>query len=155
MLLSESSEHVLRALTWIAASPRPGAFVASAIARRAKVPPRYLSKILARLVEAGVLSARRGVSGGYALARPASQISLVDIVTPFEPALGHSGCVFGGGRVCNEVNQCPVHREWGSIRDALLKFLGRTTLADLAAGGEKKKGTRAKCRSRNRRRRSG
>ncbi|MBI2921255.1 MAG: Rrf2 family transcriptional regulator [Planctomycetes bacterium] len=155
-MLSETSEHVLRALRWIAASPRPGALVAEAISRGAEVPRGYLSKILARLVQAGVLTARRGVSGGYVLARPASQISLVDIVTPFEPVLGHSGCVFGGGRVCNDANQCPVHREWGSIRDALLKFLGRTTLADLAAGVKKKtRRTRAKCRSRNRRRKSG
>lgn len=155
-MLSETSEHVLRALRWIAATPRPGALVAEAISRGAKVPRRYLSKILARLVQSGVLAARRGVSGGYVLARPAEDIALVDIVSPFEPALGHSGCVFGDGRLCNEANQCPVHREWGSIRDALLKFLGHTTLADLANRREKKKvRARGKCRSRNRRCRSG
>lgn len=137
-MLSESSEHVLRALTWIAALPRQDAVAAGDIAAGAKVPRRYLSKILARLTRSGVLEARRGVNGGYRLARPANRIHLIDVVGPFEPTLGNDSCVFGGGRACGDRNQCAVHKDWGRIREALLRFLEHTTLAEIANPGGKK-----------------
>lgn len=137
-MLSESSQHVLRALTWIAALPRQAAVSAGEIAIGAHVPRRYLSKILARLTRNRVLQARRGVKGGYRLARPAARIRLIEVVAPFEPTLGHDTCAFGGGRICGESDHCSMHYDWGRIREKLWRFLDRTTLADIAVPAEKK-----------------
>lgn len=131
-MLSESSQHVLRALTWIAALPRQAAVSAGDIAEGAGVPRRYLSKILARLTRNRILEARRGVKGGYRLARPPARIRLIEVVSPFEPTLGQDTCIFGGGRVCGEVKPCDAHQDWGKIREKLWRFLDRTTLADIS-----------------------
>ncbi|MBI2930144.1 MAG: Rrf2 family transcriptional regulator [Planctomycetes bacterium] len=131
-MLSQTSRHVLRALAWIAASSADGV-AAEDIARHADVPRRYLSKILRRLTRAGVLVARRGVKGGYRLARPAKDITLADLVAPFEDAVTGPECVLGGGRLCSNVHRCPVHMTWGGIRDSMDRFLGRTTLAEIAS----------------------
>lgn len=134
-MLTETSEHVLRALHWLASRPRGAAATAQEIAAGARVPGQYMSKILRRLSRTGVLQARRGVGGGYQIARALDQIRLTDIVGPFERPHPDDLCVFGGGKPCGKENPCALHSRWGSIRDNLFHFLQDTTLADMIHGG--------------------
>lgn len=138
-MLSETSEHVLRAVAWMAARENTEAFSADSIARGARVPRRYLSKILARLTSAGILSARRGVKGGYRLARPPASIRLWQLIEPFESSLGETFCIFGAGRRCTSRTPCAFHQAWAGVRNPLNRFLRGTTLAQISDG---KRGTR-------------
>lgn len=134
-MLSETSEHVLRALHWLATCPPGRAATAKDIATGAQVPRQYMSKILRRLSKNQILEARRGVGGGYHIARPLDQIKLSEVVGPFERPHPDDLCVFGGGRSCGSANPCPLHHRWGSIRDNLFNFLNDTTLADMIHSG--------------------
>ncbi len=96
-----------------------------------------MSKILRKLSRTKVLEARRGVGGGYRIARPFDQIKLSEIVGPFERPHPDDLCVFGGGRPCGNDDPCPLHNRWGQIRDNLFNFLNDTTLADMIHGGRR------------------
>lgn len=63
---------------------RGGPMTAAAISRGCKFPPRFLYRILRRLVAAGLLRGASGPGGGYSLARPARQISVLDIIVAIE-----------------------------------------------------------------------
>lgn len=134
-MLSETSEHVLRALHWLATRPAGTAATAEDIAAGARVPRQYMSKILRRLSRNKVLEARRGVGGGYRIARPLDSIRLSDIVGPFERPHPDDLCIFGGGRPCGDNAACSLHLRWGAIRDSLFRFLNETSLADMIRGG--------------------
>jgi Rrf2 family nitric oxide-sensitive transcriptional repressor len=78
-MLSQTTEYALRAMTCLAQSsdqlmPTP------VLADLADVPPNYLAKVLQQLASADLIVGRRGVGGGYRLARPAGEIRMLDIV---------------------------------------------------------------------------
>ncbi|MCE9580893.1 MAG: Rrf2 family transcriptional regulator [Planctomycetes bacterium] len=134
-MLSSTSEHALRAISWIARVPGNVPVVAADVAAGADVPRGYLSKILGQLARTGVLEARRGLRGGYRLARTPKSIRLLEIIAPFEPLDREGACVFGNGRRCNERQSCSLHKNWSRIREALDRFLAKTTLADVLKSG--------------------
>ena len=78
-MFTQTTEYALRAMAALALFP--GTLVAtSSVAERTKVPSNYLAKVLQQLAAAGLIEGRRGVGGGYKLAKPASQINMLDII---------------------------------------------------------------------------
>lgn len=132
-VLSSTSTYALRALALLATRPSEPA-VARDIAGRASIPTGYLSKILGQLARTGVLTAVRGIKGGYTLARPPDEITLAEVVSCFEEAVRSPGCVVGGGRTCPKSARCRAHDRWRLVVDAFSSFLASTTVADLASG---------------------
>ena len=80
IVLSTTSEYALRALLLLAQSPPEQVVLGRDLAAGARIPPRYLSKIMLALRRAGLVSANRGTGGGYSLLRPAAAIHLVEVV---------------------------------------------------------------------------
>lgn len=78
------------------------------------VPPNFLAQILSELRNAGLITSRRGIDGGYALARPPDQISLYDVINVIEgDILGFSSTPEGrSGRRIRQV--------WSEVRDAFV-----------------------------------
>src|SRR5512136_402571 len=99
---SASTTHALRAMAWLAAHSGGEAMLGRDLARKLKIPPDYLSKVLATLARSGVLNATRGARGGYRLARAAERIRLVEIVTPFEGKRARTGCLLRPDRPCRD-----------------------------------------------------
>ncbi len=136
MTFSATTTHALRALAWLAANGgADDAVLGRDLARRLKLPPDYLSKVLGTLARSGLLSASRGVKGGYRLARPASRIRLVEVVTAFEGKRARTGCLLRPDRPCRDSGACSAHTSWGDVNSAYQKFLERTTIADIQDGG--------------------
>ena len=131
MILSASATHALRALAWLASREDDGAMLGRDLARKVKLPPDYLSKVLATLARTGVLTASRGVKGGYRLARPAKRIKLIEVVLPFEGKRARPACLLHPDRPCRDSGACSAHGAWGGVKDAYLVFLEKTTLADI------------------------
>lgn len=129
---SATTTHALRALAWLAAhGGEDEAVLGRDLARKLKLPPDYLSKVLATLARSGVLSASRGVKGGYRLARPPARIKLVEVVTAFEGRRARTGCLLRPDRPCRESGACSAHASWGDVNAAYDHFLERTTIADI------------------------
>ena len=131
MFFSASTTHALRAAAWLAAHGGGEAILGRDLARELKIPPDYLSKVLATLARSGVLKAARGAKGGYRLARPPGRIRLVQVVAPFEGSRVRSACLLRPDRPCRGSAACTAHASWGDVNDAYREFLDQTTLADI------------------------
>ncbi len=105
---------------------------ARAIADEMAIPASYLPQILAELVRAGIVTSVAGPDGGYALARPPSEISLRDVLHAVDGEVVSTACVLRGGP-CRWDEICAVHVPWAQAQQALLTELGRTSLADVVA----------------------
>lgn len=81
-------DYALRAMTEIAAAD-PNRIKAERIARSQRIPLKFVENILITLKHAGIVNAMRGASGGYWLARPASEITLADIIRAVEGPLAN------------------------------------------------------------------
>ena len=113
-----------------------GAYAGAArIAHEIGAPQNYLGKLLKSLAEEGLVQSQKGLGGGFRLARDPQAISLLDVVEPIEHISRWSGCILGRPE-CSEANACAIHDRWKAVRDAYLRMLQRTTLAELVAKGE-------------------
>jgi Rrf2 family protein len=104
------------------------------IAERTALPQPYLEQILLALKGAGLVRSKRGVGGGYLLARPPSEITLSQIVSAVDGPiqLGDFGEPHLNG-ACDHEGQCVLLAVWSSAGDHMRRFLDSFTLADIAA----------------------
>lgn len=100
------------------------------IARSMDIPGGFLSQVLAGLVKVGILSATAGPSGGYTLARPASEISLLDVVVAAEGPLSLDRCVLRGDP-CADSDPCVIYHVWAEAQDSFAARLAAATFDDL------------------------
>lgn len=132
-MLSRTGLYALRAVVTLART-EDGWTSASQLAEALTVPSNYLSKTLHRLARRGVLLSRRGPQGGFKLARPASELSVADVVEPFDDVRRDPQCIIRA-QPCDPDNPCDAHAEWAAWRDATLGASEQTTIADLAGIG--------------------
>ncbi|MHB0955166.1 MAG: RrF2 family transcriptional regulator [Pirellulaceae bacterium] len=144
-MFSATSEYALRALVQLAREPAGVSVLGQHLAERAHIPANYLSKILWTLRNAGFLETTRGHGGGYRLAKPADQITLIEIVRHFEGVSAEPGCLLGEPHECSDQTPCSAHGAWKKVKNAYIDFICLTTLADLGKPN-KPPATRAKPR---------
>ena len=130
--LGRKGDYALRAVLELARSYGTGRRKTREIATEMDIPGSYLPQILAELVRAGLLTAQAGPDGGYSLARPPAQITLLEVVEIAEGEVGLAQCVIRGGP-CDWERACPVHEPWARAQAAVRRELGATTFADLVA----------------------
>lgn len=131
MILSQTAVYALKAVMYLAESG-PGRTVrVDDIAGGLDVPRNYLSKILNVLARAGVLHSSRGPAGGFRLGHPASELSLSDVIAPFDDITASPLCFLGRER-CSDATPCAAHARWKEVSASVRDFLDRTTVDDLA-----------------------
>lgn len=135
MNLSKRGEYGLRAMVDLAAQNDQGGVVPmKEIAQREQIPLKFLEQILLALKNAGLLQSRMGVGGGYYLARPASEITLGQIVRVLDGPLAPIRCV---SKMAYEPCACPDETTCGlrlvmlDVRNAIADILDNTTLFDV------------------------
>jgi Rrf2 family protein len=129
--LSHTTGYAIVALGFIATADRPW-LQAKTIAQATGIPKPYLSKILHALGKAGLLRTKRGAGGGVTLARPADQVTLLDVAQAVEPASNEPRC-FLGMATCSDDRPCPMHTYWKAAREQTQQQLSQMTLARVAA----------------------
>ena len=102
----------------------------SDIAQAQGIPPSFMAKILRSLVRARLLRSSRGVHGGFALARPASKITLLDVVEAIEGPLSLTNCTPDPGG-CARSNDCPATSIWLEVQHKMADVLKNTSIEDL------------------------
>ncbi len=104
------------------------------IADRTSLPQPYLEQILLALKGAGIVRSKRGVGGGYVLARAADEITLASIVSAVDGpiAVGDFGEPHQNG-ACDHEGQCVLLAVWANVGDQVRRLLEAQTLADIAA----------------------
>lgn len=84
-MLNQSAEYALRAVVHLATLPSDQQASAGDISERTKVPIPYLQKVLRTLTRRGVLHAKRGMGGGFSLAKSSCEITVLEILNAFVP----------------------------------------------------------------------
>ncbi|MFW5904928.1 MAG: RrF2 family transcriptional regulator [bacterium] len=144
MIYSSACEYAIRAASYLAlrhdpeAEDRGGLIRLQDIAEAEELPPPFLSSILHRLVSAALLRSARGPTGGYGLARPPDEITLLDVKAAVDGLHDLEGCAVGLDR-CSDEMPCPLHDTWKPIRERIRSYLTDTTLADMAQALERKR----------------
>jgi Rrf2 family protein len=130
--ISAKTDYALRAVIELAALDSDEPVKGEALARAQDIPLRFLENILGDLRNAGIVESRRGVDGGYLLARPADQIALADVVRAVDGPLANvAGTKPNALAYKGSAEQ--LREVWVGVRAALRSVLEETTVADVAA----------------------
>lgn len=127
-MFSQTTEYALRVMAWLALSPDTLVPTVT-LAEKTKVPAHYLAKVLQQLASADLVTGRRGVRGGYKLARPASQITLLSVVRAVGEVNRITECPLGLSN--HGPNLCPLHRTVDNAAKLVIDLLDDRTLEDL------------------------
>lgn len=131
--LGRRADYAIRCVVALAAVHEDGGRrKAASIAEEMAVPSSYVPRILAELVRAELAVSQAGREGGYRLARPPSEISLLQVVRAVDGEVVSRDCVLRGGP-CRWEDACAVHEPWARAQQALLDELDGTTLAEVVA----------------------
>jgi FeS assembly SUF system regulator len=102
------------------------------IAQEARLPLPVVSKILKALARNGLLESKRGIKGGYGLARKPEEITVAEIIRALEGPIAVTECNDRIRGVCGLQSGCPVSANWHLINDAIYQALEKITLAQMA-----------------------
>jgi Rrf2 family transcriptional regulator, iron-sulfur cluster assembly transcription factor len=129
MFYSSASKYAVLAATFMASEPEKKIFTVDEIAKGAKVPRPYLSKILKQLVAGKLLKSSKGPGGGYQFAKPISEINLYDIKISVDGISEFVDCALGLD-TCNDSAPCPAHFVWKELRANSKKAMQITDLPE-------------------------
>jgi Rrf2 family cysteine metabolism transcriptional repressor len=138
MKLSTRAEYGIRVLVALARAEGGGPVSLAAVARTEKLPHAYLEQLVGDLRRAQLVTSTRGKAGGYRLARPAEEISLVEAMRALDGPMLEMPCAGPDNlEVCARPQDCSVHDVFQRVHDSLEGALSGTNLAEaaLAAGG--------------------
>lgn len=125
-MFSQTTEYALRAMACLALAPDE-LVPTSVLADKTKVPANYLAKVLQQLANGGLIRGRRGVGGGYTLARPFDSITLLEIINTVGDLHRVRSCPLGA----HGPALCPLHRALDEAAETLIKIFDGVTLRTL------------------------
>lgn len=129
--LSKKTDYALMAMLHLTAHESRGAASARDIAEQYNIPLELLAKVLQQLMRKGFLRSQHGTRGGYYLARPASAVSVADIVEAIDGPLNITQC--GVTEDCDQFSKCNVRHPLWRVRERIISALADCTLAEMAA----------------------
>jgi FeS assembly SUF system regulator len=103
---------------------------AATIAAATRLPLATVAKLLKALAHAGVVTATRGAAGGYRLARPASEVSVAEVIAAIDGDIGLTQCSVHVDE-CAHTTYCPTRPHWAAINRAVGAALQAVTLDDM------------------------
>jgi Rrf2 family protein len=132
MSVSAKCYYALRAIYALAEHQATTPLKANEIAERQHVPIKFLELILGQLKGGGYVTSRRGVEGGYLLARPADKLLVGEVIRFIDGPIAPVDCVsVSRPKPCEYPGQCPFFGFWGRVRQAMSDVVDRTTFAEL------------------------
>ncbi len=134
--ISDAASLGLHAMAVLASVDDSSKMSVTSLAKRLAVSDHHLAKVMQRLNKHGLVSSRRGPKGGFVLARPSDEISLLEVFEAIEGPLPNKTCLMNT-RVCN--GTCILGDLLYSINRMVREHLENNTLADMASGFEPKK----------------
>lgn len=133
--LSKRTDYGLMAIRCLALLPEGCCRSARDIAREHGIPQALLAKLLQRMARSGLVAAQHGTKGGYQIARPASSISLREIIEAIEGPMVVVECLDPCGSDCAQDTTCTVKAPLLEVQRRIADVLARTTVTDLAGNG--------------------
>jgi Rrf2 family protein len=136
-MMSSKAKYAVRAAVMLARDEAAEGWTATSdVAERENIPRKFLEAILVELRDAGLVESRRGPSGGHRLGRPASGISVADVLRCIDGPLALTPCAsrtrFGPCKDCEAMAACPLKGVMQQARDAVAAVLENCSLRSLA-----------------------
>lgn len=133
-MLNKKTQYAFKALMHLAEQNEKGPVLIAEIAKKKKIPLKFLENILLELKKGGILDSKKGKGGGYFFKTPPSKVKLSDIIRKIDGPIAMLPCVslyfYERCKNCDEKN-CGLHDTMVAVRDANLKILERKTVIDL------------------------
>lgn len=133
-MLSKKTQYAFQALMYLNEKSHDHPVLIAEIAKKKKIPLKFLENILLELKKAGVLESKKGKGGGYYFGQPPKDIPLALIMRLLDGPIALLPCVslyfYEKCKNCDE-KQCGLHEVMIQVRDANLKILEKKTIADL------------------------
>jgi Rrf2 family protein len=130
--LSKKADYALLAMRHLAANADRDAMSARELAETYDIPPELLAKVLQRLVRARLLDSHQGIRGGYGLARPATTMSVGDVIQAVDGPFTVTACS-EADHSCDQYAKCNIRDPLWRIKDRIVSALAATSVAELAA----------------------
>jgi len=132
MRLTRAAEYAIRCVLYLAKHPEGRVASRREVAEAMDIPPAFLVKIAQGLARAGIVVVRQGVRGGYVLALPSRDISLLMVVEALDGDIVLNECL-ARPQDCGRSSFCAVHTVWDKARKAFRKTLSEANFSQLAA----------------------
>ena len=134
-MLTMKAKYALRALCALAEA-HPQRLQARRIAAEARVPEKFLEAILVELRKAGIVASTRGIVGGHALARPARDVMIGDVIRAIDGPLAPIRCAsvtaYEPCAECPDPERCALRFLMVDVRDAMSGVLDQRSLAQFS-----------------------
>ncbi len=134
--LTHRGSYAIRAVLTLARADKDEVVPARRIATEMDIPVRVLPPVLGELSRAGIVEARLGRAGGYRLSKPATEVSLLDVIEAAEGDARRQTCVLTG-KPCDGNDPCDVHDMFYEAQEAILQRLDGVSIADVVADAGK------------------
>jgi Rrf2 family protein len=143
MKVSKRGQYGMRALCHLAETHGSGVVQIREIARKESIPGKFLEGILLELKHAGIVRSRRGIDGGYELARDPGEIMLGQVMRVLDGPLAPLGSAAELKELMRlDPRQAGFYSVLIGVRDAAAAILDQTTLADVVARNSKLEGAK-------------
>ncbi len=136
-MISQTVEYALRAMVHLASLPSQQAVNSETIAASTQVPQGYLSKVLRDLVLAELVTSQRGPSGGFMLARPPGDISMLDVVNAVDAIPRIKRCPLNNPA---HLRLCPLHQRIDDALDLIEQQFRDCSLLEVLQGANREPG---------------
>jgi len=135
MRLTTKGRFAVTAMVDLTQRGGKGPVTLAAISERQKISLSYLEQLFSKLRKNNVVASVRGPGGGYCLARPASKITIADIVIAVDEPLDATNCDRMG--TCKDGEPCSTHDLWLGLSDRIHEYLQQVNLQQVADGNAK------------------
>lgn len=130
MQITRQADYAIRAILYLAQLNSNERASTSQIAEEKQIPPSFLAKIISQLSIAGLIHTSRGARGGVTLARPADQITVLEVVEAIDGPIALNQCTFSKLDTCPFGDTCPVKDLWIEAQKELVAKLDGTSFSE-------------------------
>jgi len=130
--LSKKADYALLSIRHLAAHQDRGAMSSRELAETYDIPSELLAKVLQKLVRGQLLVSVQGIRGGYALARPADQMSVADVIQAVDGPLTVTACS-DTDHSCDQYSKCNIRDPLWRIKDRIVAALADCSLKEIAS----------------------
>lgn len=128
MKITREADYALRIVAMLTEENRQ--LEAKTIAEKNDIPYRFALKILRKIVQAGIIKSYRGVSGGYIINRPPSQITLKDVIEVIDGKIAINKCM-EDPEICRDSGVCKLQEKLYQVQRVLADELDKITFEDI------------------------
>ncbi len=131
MRLSTKGQYAVRAIVTLSCHESGNPVTLKAISEEEGISLSYLEQLFVKLRRGDIVTSVRGPGGGYILAKPASEISVGQIIAVVEEPLNPVDCLDGDAEGCVRTNKCITQRVWQGLAGKIAEFLNSISIEDL------------------------